>query len=94
MEKQIDSVEDAEQTGVSRPPKATSNTMSKRFTITVLALILVQIAFYFRNPLPGLFKKAPCHKDIENLTIEQRARKILKENPLIGNKPPPCFSQS
>lgn len=93
MEKQIDTVEEPEQAGTPRPVKGTSNTMSKRFTITVLALILLQIAFFLRNPLSGLFQKAPCHSDLGNLTIEQRAHKILKENPLIGHTTPARASQ-
>ena len=77
MEKQSQYTGDAGRNAVPQPAKRTSIMARKSFTMTAVTLVfLLQIAYIL---YPGA-----TNSQISNLTIEQRAHKILKENPLIG----------
>lgn len=80
MEKQATYIGGAEPVAAPQPPKRTSIMARKSFTMTAVTLVfLLQIAYIF---YPG-----SADSQTSNLTIEQRAHKILKENPLIGQTP-------
>ncbi|KAJ4300968.1 hypothetical protein N0V90_003057 [Kalmusia sp. IMI 367209] len=89
MEKHLESLDDVEHLPL-RPvanPKRTSIAVGKRFTITVLISILVQLVYYFRHPLFDFYwGTTSCGPKSRQLTVEERAQKILKENPLIGSR--------
>ncbi|KAF1971437.1 hypothetical protein BU23DRAFT_590653 [Bimuria novae-zelandiae CBS 107.79] len=53
------------------------------FIITLLVTVLLQTVYFFLHPLSNLFQNKSFRHALESLTFEQRAYKILKENPLI-----------
>lgn len=77
---------DAENTALS--PARASRATTKRFAIAVLVAALLPLAYLFPHPLSHLLHGASCHRFLGRLTIEQRAQKILRENPLIGQPGP------
>lgn len=86
MEKQVSSAGGVQQFASSRPTASADRATSaaKRLTIIVLAAILLPLGYLFRHPLANTLPSASCHGRLAHISIEQRAHKILKENPLIG----------
>jgi hypothetical protein len=87
MEKQTSSAGDVEQTATSQPlaaPPRASKSTGKRLAITVLVAIFLLLGCLLQHPLSHWFQSASRHRIPGQLTIEQRAHKILRENPLIG----------
>lgn len=89
MEKHTVSPRDVEQTAPSHPavvtPTRAKRTTTKRLAIVVLVIaIFLHVGYFVRGPLSRLAHRTSCHKLLGQLTVEQRAQKILKEHPLIG----------
>ena len=88
MEKHTSAPRDVEQTVPSQLPIAAptraSRATTKRLAIVVLVAVFLHVGYFFQGPLSRLIHRASCHKLLGHLTVEQRAHKILKENPLIG----------
>jgi hypothetical protein len=87
MEKQTSPAGDVEQTATSQPPaspRRASKATGKRLAIAVVVAVFLQLGYLLRHPLSHLLQSASCHHTLGQLTIEQRAHKILRENPLIG----------
>ncbi|OAG00273.1 uncharacterized protein CC84DRAFT_1102196 [Paraphaeosphaeria sporulosa] len=87
MEKHTLAPRDVEQAAPSHPPVAAptraGRATTKRVAIAVLVAVFLHVGFFLRHPLSHLVQSPSCHRLLDQLTVEQRAQKILRENPLI-----------
>ncbi|KAL5419455.1 hypothetical protein PMIN04_006953 [Paraphaeosphaeria minitans] len=87
MEKHTLAPRDVEHTAPSHSPIATptrpSRATARRFAIAVLVAVFLPLGYFLRHPLSHLIPSSSCHRLLAQLTVEQRAQKILRENPLI-----------